>query len=179
MWQWIALQQGCFTTRQMVDATGEDYQTGIAFIAFLQRKGIVDHNDERPRQWLRVKTPALTFGRGGRVGRRRRRTRRLNGAWRCWRTVRVLHEFTTADVAQGADVGQQFARKWVALLHRAGYLKLVRQAQPGNPSMPAHYLLIRNSGPKSPIHHREDKTIYDPNLDKTFTTEDRRNGRVA
>lgn len=82
-----------------------------------------------------------------------------------WRTVRKLQRFTPADVQMhsstgAAPVSEEDARRFCALLLRAGYVRVLRKAALGR--HPAMYLLVRDTGPKPPEERRV-RAVWDPN----------------
>lgn len=179
MWVWIQ-HNTRFTVPQLATETGVSYRNASHFVEDLIRWQRVKNqrNHCRPKVRELVDASELCFGRGRSAGYRHRAWGRMKGSDRCWRTIRVLREFTVADVVQGAEVSLSYAGDWVRNLHRAGYLKQIAAADEFN-GISARYLLIRNSGPAAPIWRVADKALYDPNLDQTFSTEESRHGRVA
>lgn len=84
-----------------------------------------------------------------------------------WYAMRVLHNFTQADLQAVAEVDKRRSvTVFLLLLRRAGYLR-VRAGHHGRHE-PHHYTLIRDSGPKCPALVNRGKAIYDHNTDTTY-----------
>lgn len=82
-----------------------------------------------------------------------------------WRTMRHLSDFTPADIQMhactpDAPVSAEDAQAYCRAMMRAGYLRVLRPAQPGR--APALYKLARNTGPRAPVERRV-RAIWDPN----------------
>lgn len=84
-----------------------------------------------------------------------------------WRTMRILREFTWAELAHIASteetaVHREDARSYCQLLKLAGYLIT---AAPGGPGKPERYRFVtsRNTGPRAPMLQRV-RQVFDPNL---------------
>lgn len=128
---------------------------------------------------VRKMVPA--WGREGRAvcegkGARRRHVWRVTGGRRMpalthsptenmWRTMRHLGSFTPADVKMiactpAAPVSDEDAQSYCRMLMRAGYLRVLRPAQPGRAA--ALYALDRNTGPRAPVERRV-RAVWDPN----------------
>jgi len=91
------------------------------------------------------------------------------GRTKSWQSMRILREFSLADLQVTAEVTYDSAKKYVRLLERAGYLlRVVRHS--GQPGSYARWRLVRDSGPVAPILRgglRPDR-VYDPNLQEVF-----------
>jgi hypothetical protein len=86
-----------------------------------------------------------------------------------WDTVRLLGTFTAWDVKihipeTRAQVTEDEVRRYLGMLLKAGYLKVIRKAIPGQRT--AKYRLIKNTGPLPPVERRT-VIVQDPNLDQT------------
>lgn len=82
---------------------------------------------------------------------------------RMWRSMRILRQFTTADIESTAEVRARNARQYVRTLLDAGYLRTVQAAQPGVVGGGAVYALVRNTGPHAPRAGLSG--LADPNLE--------------
>lgn len=74
-----------------------------------------------------------------------------------WRAMQMMQAFSPADVAvhsttDTVKVSIEDATAWCQTLARAGYLRVVRKAQP--PIKAAVYRLIANTGPRPPMVRR-------------------------
>lgn len=121
------------------------------------------------------------WGRDGRAvcegkGARRRHVWRVQGGRRMppptfsptqnmWNAMRHLPSFNWADIRDLADtpdtpVTPEDAQAFCRMLMRAGYLRVLRPAQPGR--APALYALDRNTGKRAPVERRV-RAVWDPN----------------
>jgi len=99
------------------------------------------------------------------VGGRRMPALTHNPTENMWRTMRHLSDFTAADIQMHActpdvPVTGDDAHAYCRMLMRAGYLRVLRPAQPGR--APALYALARNTGPRAPVERRV-RAVWDPN----------------
>lgn len=83
---------------------------------------------------------------------------------RMWKGMRVMRIFTTADVEATSEVCKEHVKKYVRLLARAGYLKLLKACVHGQTNGHATWQLVRDSGPLAPRVLRG--RIYDANQAK-------------
>lgn len=94
------------------------------------------------------------------------------GQDRMWRTMKMLRDFTVAELSTAATLPDELvtvatAADYVKHLARAGYLATVRDARPGykpGTGIPARYRLRpeMNTGPLAPQIQRTD-WVFDPN----------------
>ena len=80
--------------------------------------------------------------------------------FRMWRAMRMLRQFTIADLVATAEASHANATRFVWALTRAGYLRIVTPKRSGRKGGAAVYLLARDTGPYAP-RHRRDGTIFD------------------
>lgn len=90
-----------------------------------------------------------------------------------------IKKFTTADIAQGGEVCDSYARQYVVSLFRAGYIRCLSPHISGSYREGAVYLLIKDTGPKNPIVRRRDSTVYDPNIDEVLAMNPNQTNRRA
>ena len=88
------------------------------------------------------------------------------GTENIWRSMRMLRQFTPRDIVAHSNtdtvtVSDATAQSYCSILLRAGYLRVLRKAQPGKHQ--ATYKLIRNTGPLPPQIQRV-KQVFDQNL---------------
>ena len=77
-----------------------------------------------------------------------------------WQAMRVLRDFTTADIAAVCEIDKpDSVRSYCNFLVRAGFLR--RRGRGG--WHPSRYTLVRNSGPEPPAMVRNGKSVWDPN----------------
>jgi DNA-binding IscR family transcriptional regulator len=100
---------------------------------------------------------ARTEGAHTRVFRRLPRARD-----RAWQSIRILRQFTLADLVATAEIGRDNARKFVLGLRRAGYVREVREKRNGHRGGYAIYRLTRDTGPHAPRMQSDGRT-YDTN----------------
>lgn len=89
------------------------------------------------------------------------------GVENLWRAMRMNPQFTIVDLmalsnTETTRVKDRSVRDYVGALVRAGYLRVVRKANPAI-GQTALYRLVRNTGPKPPQIQRV-KQVFDPNL---------------
>lgn len=171
-----ALRLGTFTLEELQDktdplvtfATCDDYMTALQAGGYVDRVGEVppmaDH--QFPKAIYKVlkpvpQTPRLT--REGLV------SVAADGVDAMWRAMKVLPVFDHNDIARAATLGTctvsvATAKVYVAALARAGYLSLVRKA---NPRAPARHRLTSNTGPLPPAITRR-KVVFDRNKGEFF-----------
>lgn len=83
-----------------------------------------------------------------------------------WNSMRGLVEFSPRDISAHSTTPDVRVTEWTAksycsMLLRAGYLRVLKKAEPAA-GRQAIYRLIRNSGPKPPQIQRI-KQVFDPN----------------
>ena len=83
-----------------------------------------------------------------------------------WTAMRGLRSFTPTDLAahavtEAVAVTVDHARAYCRFLLAAGYLRVMRKAEPSR-KREAIYHLVRNTGPKSPRERRV-RAVLDPN----------------
>ncbi|WP_035597101.1 hypothetical protein [Halomonas salina] len=88
------------------------------------------------------------------------------GREQLWRTLKILGDFTAAELADAAStpaspIKRTTAEEYCHYLQQAGYLGITRE---GSPGIATRYRLIpsRWSGPKAPMIQRT-KNLFDPN----------------
>ncbi|SDK30802.1 hypothetical protein [Billgrantia gudaonensis] len=95
------------------------------------------------------------------------------GREQLWRTLKIIGEFTAAQLADAAStpavpIAEHTARDYCYFLRDAGYLSVTREASPG---VPERYRLMpsRWTGPLAPMIQRT-KQLYDPNTGEVVYT---------
>ncbi len=90
---------------------------------------------------------------------------------RAWEAMRILRQFTSADLATTAEIGADNCKDYLHGLSVHGYIALARPVANGQPGGHALWRLIKNTGPHAPRLHA-DGFLYDPNtrqvLDPTY-----------
>lgn len=99
------------------------------------------------------------------------------GREQMWRTMRILKEFSAADLAFNSStdehqVAEGEAKDYCGHLYKAGYLVASKPHQPGKAGQTRYRLLpSKFTGPKPPMIQRV-KQVYDPNLRQVVWAED-------
>ncbi len=105
-----------------------------------------------------------------RVRRSGRRVEQGTQTLAMWRAVKVLREFDFHDVRRAASltascqVTAHTAKRYVELLGRAGYFRVVQLGRPGTPK---RYRLVRDTGARPPAITK-DKSVFDRNTGEFF-----------
>ncbi|HET7300091.1 MAG TPA: hypothetical protein VFJ01_05505 [Oleiagrimonas sp.] len=85
------------------------------------------------------------------------------GRPKMWQTMRIMRQFTVADIESSAEVTNTAASKYVRFLHQAGYLRCVQAKESGRTGGHARYQLLRNTGPHAPRIGK--RGVRDPNVE--------------
>lgn len=85
-----------------------------------------------------------------------------------WRSMYMLKDFTFQDLIQSAsiEISENTAKDYCKRLLAAGYLKVLRKADPHKAQV-ALYRLIRHSGPKAPQVQKV-RRVFDPNSGQVY-----------
>lgn len=90
----------------------------------------------------------------------------IPGREQLWRTLKIVGDFTAAELADAAStpstpIERTTAAEYCQFLHRGGYLHVTRQASPG---IATRFRLVpgRWTGPQAPMIQRT-KQLFDPN----------------
>lgn len=145
-----------FTVGEVASAVGIERNKVSTFVQFLLKKNrLATVKSQRPYKFKVLDNTPLAFGKGQRAGEGIKSHRKGNKPrQRMWNTMRVMRVFTVLDLMMAAEVQRNTAHTYLMRLKRAGY---VRVTKPGGNrhGERAIYLLVRNSGPKSPIDKGE------------------------
>ena len=157
-----------FTLRQMVSDSRVNRGTAEHYLSSLTLARIV----------RRVRLPADTYSgeeNGYRlirdVGVDRPRVRRdgtvvdESDKSRAWRAMRILKCFSARAIEAHSGAHLENIKSFIYALRQSGFLAITHEARPDNP---ARYLLVRNSGPRSPLVRR-DKHVFDPNTGTAYS----------
>lgn len=95
-----------------------------------------------------------------------------------WRTIKLLGNFTAAELAltastSNARITEETARSYVKYLKKAGYVRVVQAGTPGRNSNRARWSFVKRNdpGPKPPQIQRI-KQLFDPNTNKVVWRDD-------
>lgn len=162
---WEAIRaMGIFTPGEVVERTGVNRKTARDYLKRLQAGGYVEAFGDAAEGRLRL------IRKGGvhppRLKRDGTPVTQGGGTMNMWRTMRMLRSFTPRDLVAHANtpdvtVTELTARSYCSMLLKAGYLRVVQKAVPGQRQ--ATYKFVRNTGPLPPQIQRV-KQVYDPNL---------------
>lgn len=162
-----------FTVEQVAAEAGVAKKEVSTFVQFLRRHNrVVTVRAKRPYRFKVTQTEGLTFGKGQRPGGGVRRHRKGNKPrQKMWNTMRVMRKFSVMDLMMAAEVGRVCAHGYASLLVKAGYL---RELSPGGNRKGAQavYLLLRYTGPKSPVEKRAQGGMWDVNEQQLYPFEE-------
>ncbi len=80
---------------------------------------------------------------------------------RLWRSMRIMRAFSARDLALTASLGASAVRRYLSALVATGFVRHHRA------SGVSRYLLVRNSGPRTPVLRRN-RDVWDPNTGRTY-----------
>lgn len=86
---------------------------------------------------------------------------------RAWQSMRVMRRFTSAQVEATAEIASDNLKRYMRGLVAGGYLRIDVPRVSGRPGSFNVYLLVRNTGPRSPILWTDGR-VYDPNDDEIY-----------
>jgi hypothetical protein len=182
IWEVIRKQAKDFTGPGIEKATCIDLATIRTYVQVLELGGFIEQISARTRfterqhyRLLRdVGVEAPRLDRKGNVVR-------PTGNENMWRTMRIMGDFTAAELAirsSTADikVAEQTAKTYLHALAVAGYLTVVEEGHPfirGVGARQSRYRLMptKYTGPRPPMIQRT-KCVYDPNLAKVVWHEE-------
>ena len=83
-----------------------------------------------------------------------------------WAAMRILREFTAAQVATVCEVENKASvATYIGQLRRAGFVAVSRRGNQGLHE-PAVFRVARNTGPKAPALVGKGTAMFDPNTDQ-------------
>lgn len=101
------------------------------------------------------------------IAKRNQATRAARGDHRCgklWKAARILRRFTASDLCAVAEYENvRSAQAYLNKLRHAGYFMNSR-----NGNAEAVWILVRNTGPKTPAIIRNRTAVWDYNLEREF-----------
>ncbi len=88
-----------------------------------------------------------------------------------WRQLRNLRKFTIYEVAELTGLPYRNISVYISALSRAEYIRLIglRKERPGSAPRSKVWMLVKNTGPKTPVLRR---CLLDPNLNKLTEVKD-------
>lgn len=182
IWEVIRKQAKDFTVMGIEKATIIDLYTIRTYVQTLERGGFIEQFNETVKLTDR-KRYRLLRDIGVEAPRIDRQGKPLppTGNENMWRTMRIMGDFTAAELAIRASttdikVAEQTAKTYARMLTTAGYLAIVEEGHPfirGVGAKQSRYRLLpaKYTGPRPPMIQRT-KCIYDPNLGKVIWQEE-------
>lgn len=182
IWEVIRKHPADFTAFVIEKAAIIDASTIRTYVQALERAGFVEQAGERLKPTDR-KRYRLTRDVGIEAPRldRKGNALRATGTENMWRTMRIMGDFTPAELAIRAStaatqVTETTAKSYVGLLAAAGYLGVVEHGHSyirGVGAKQTRYRLLASkySGPRPPMIQRT-RSVYDPNLGKIVWQEE-------
>lgn len=174
-WAQIRAQK-TFTVRSINDEVGAHRTTVFDYIRRLIAGGYVEIEKEvnGAAHFILVRDAGVHPPRLRRDGTP---VQQGSGTQNIWRSMRMLKTFTPADLVihsttDTVEVQLATAKKYCAMLLKAGYLRVLEKAVPGGKRQ-ARYRLIRDSGPLPP-QIQSVKQVYDQNLRRVMYTPEAR-----
>jgi hypothetical protein len=89
---------------------------------------------------------------------------------RAWLSMRIMREFSMADIQATAEISRSNLDKYLSLLARYGYVQKVGWVNRGKRGGYEKLLLVRDTGPKSPLVLR-DTGMRDLNTGEEYSPE--------
>lgn len=174
-WQ-VMVSKRFFTVSQVAELAVVPKQTVSTFVQFLLRQERVKTlRATRPYRFKVTNAEGLSFGQGQRAGKGVRRHRKANKPrQQMWNTMRVLRKFSVMDLMMAAEVKRVAAHGYISLLLKAGYVR--KLCAGGNrKGERAMYLMLRNTGPKSPTEKRGEGGMWDVNEQQLYPFKEKAN----
>lgn len=170
---WLAIKaaEGPVTVGNIAKATGVHRSPVLRYLKSLTAAGYLEFTAApagQPGSWRLVKdighhAPRVRFD-GTKVTQGE-----ITG--QLWRAMYMLKDFSFRDLMQNAsiEISEATAKDYCKRLLAAGYLKVLRKADPHTARV-AQYRLIRHSGPKAPQVQRV-RRVFDPNTGAVYMVE--------
>jgi hypothetical protein len=182
IWECIRKQAKDFTVMGVEKATIIDLFTIRTYVQVLERGGFIVQTNETEKitdrkHYRLVRDVGVEAPRLDRKGN----VIPATGNENMWRTMRIMGDFTAAELAIRAStaeikVAEQTAKKYLTALSTAGYLIVVEEGHAfirGVGARQTRYRLAptKYTGPRPPMIQRT-KCVYDPNLAKIVWQEE-------
>lgn len=183
IWEALRASNGSTTYAELSRVSKVDIQPLTEYMRALARAGYIESPtpDDAPigtaKVWMLIRRAGVEAPRVTAEGKPVTQGR---GTENMWGTMRRLSSFNARELAamSSADnvtVAEGTAKKYIAVLHVAGYLKLIQPAiQVGGKAgaIPARYQVVKPiTGPRPPMIQRT-RSLYDPNLGKVVWQEE-------
>lgn len=150
--------------------TLQTYLRGLTLAGYLSRS---DSARLTPATWTLVRDVGVEAPRVTRDGKT---VTQGDASQRMWQTMRIVKQFTLAELVAVAQVDYLAARSYVRLLLRARYLRSTIEAVPRR-GRQAQYRLVPalDTGPRAPMIQRI-RQVWDPNLQRVMWPQEGANG---
>lgn len=178
----------CVGIDAIVDATGLTHRQVSNGACRLIQRGLLERAEvgcyrltDDGRTAKRDGKPLSSGPTGALTQRKPRQPKRRTFRQRLWRAIGVHaargSKFTVADLITTASSGgeanpESNATRYVACLHKAGYLRRYPKRAAGDAlTSPGHYryAVIKETGPEAPILRKRQTEVYDPNTGETVS----------
>lgn len=90
---------------------------------------------------------------------------------RIWRGMRALRVFSLEDLEMLSQTSYANVRKFTKSLELSGFVRIIKDREPGRKGSLQLYQLVRNSGPRCPIPRFRQAVVYDPNTETSYEVE--------
>jgi hypothetical protein len=182
IWECIRKNRNSFSAATIEKATIVEFKTIKSYLQLLERGGFIMPVREclKLKEWKLYRLARDTGVEAPRLDRDGT-VRRPTGNENMWRTMRIMGEFSAAELALRAStaetsVAAATAQAYAHHLASAGYLTVIDPGyrfKRGIGTKPPRYrlLLAKYSGPRPPMIQKV-KTVYDPNLGKVVWQEE-------
>lgn len=182
---WNAIRKGrdAFTIAQIAEDAGMVYESVRSFVGQLAKAGFIHVLDEKPvhhpncvvkqRTYQLIKDIGYSYPVMTKSGQM---ITGVSGTKAMWNTLRITRQPLNADGLAAISSNDSLtievstASNYLMMLHKAGYLKVVKEARVTGGK--AQYVLLpeMNTGPKPPQIQRA-KHVFDPNTNEVMFAE--------
>ncbi|MBB96951.1 MAG: hypothetical protein CML68_20435 [Rhodobacteraceae bacterium] len=174
IWEAVRRQTGAFTVSGIVETCGASRRTVSGYLECLAAGEYVSctppESVGQPARYTLLKDTGYHAPRLRQDGSV---VTQGQAAEQLWTSMRILKRFTSLELMETAtiEIPEGTAKAYCRTLLAAGYLKVLRKAEPAKGRI-ALYQLIRQSGPKPPQVQRV-KRVFDPNTGDVYPLGDR------
>jgi predicted transcriptional regulator len=165
---WSAMRElGSFTVTELAHSTRYNTSTVQTYLQGLEAAGFLTSDPQtKPRKYT-LPAPELIASAPPRVRKDGSIVTQGQGRKNLWRTMRILGEFSVAELRVFActdtvQIKDNEASDYVHYLVKAGYLVVVTAAKAGKSRARYRFVMSRYTGPLAPQIQRV-KQVWDPN----------------
>ncbi|PVX80024.1 hypothetical protein [Paraburkholderia unamae] len=182
IWEAIRKRRDGFEVTDIERATKADRYTIYTYVQGLAKGGFIEHTNKAQKRFAE-KLYKLVRDVGVEAPRldKKGNVLRTTGNENMWRTMRIIGDFTAAELAMRAStsettVAEATAKKYLQLLCVAGYITVIEMGhsrQQGVAAKATRYRLLQSkyTGPRPPMI-QSTKSLYDPNIGKIVWQEE-------